>query len=426
MVRAFLVCLLCISFSATAQVLEFGEASRLSSMVNSNDEDVAPLASYDGINLYFSRILSEQNKGGKYSGADVWTSRYDVTSKDWGRSHNKLEAINTPGNNVVIGMNRTGDVLYLMNTSPNKRVNGLYFSRLVKSKWLSPELISIPGLDVQSYLGAYVSPDLDVIILSYKADDGKGEEDLYVSLKDPSGNWSPPKNLGSTINTKGFEISPFLTPDKKRLYFASDGHGGFGKSDIFYSDRLYDSWETWTTPKNMGEKVNSAAFDAYFSIQNDSIGYFSSDRLGKSMDIFSIPLKKRGKEVVESQVKRLIEESKSLLDQVREGSSKLDNMPSPEKIFFTGSTITPASVSVLSKGAEQARENELNIIILSSDRLELKPLNFLRAGRIKDELVKLGVDGSRVFIPDGNLDNKGLQERIASLNVDELLLVFWR
>lgn len=426
MVRAFLVCLLCISFASTAQVLDFGEASKLSSMVNSNDEDVAPLVSQDGINLYFSRMLSEQNKGGKYSGADVWTSRYDVTSKDWGRSRNNLEAINTSGNNVVIGISRAGDVLYLMNTSPNKRVNGLYFSRLVKSKWSSPELISIPGLDVQSYLGAYVSPDFDVILLSYKANDGKGEEDLYVSLKDASGDWSTPKNLGSTINTKGFEISPYLTPDKKRLYFASDGHAGFGKADIFYSDRLYDSWETWTAPKNLGEKVNSAAFDAYFTILNDSIGYFSSDRLGKSMDIFSISLKKLGKEVVESQVKRLVEESKSLLDQVREGSSNLDNMPSPEKILFTGSNMTAASVSVLSKVAQQARQNELNIIILSSNRLELKPLNFLRANRIKDELVKLSVDGSRVFIPDGNLDNKGLQERISSLSADEFLLVFWR
>src|SRR6185503_14219383 len=96
------------------------------------------------------------------------------------------------------------------------------------------------------FLGMYISPDCDVILLSMKKDDSKGQEDLYVSLKDAAGQWSIPRNLGPVINTRGFEMSPFLSPDKKRLYFASNGHRGLGDADIFYSNRLDDSWERWS------------------------------------------------------------------------------------------------------------------------------------------------------------------------------------
>src|SRR5688572_3429295 len=256
MVRVLLLCLLFFPLVTKGQGLYFGETIKLSSSVNSGDEEVYPLLSPDGVTLYFAKLLSDQNKGGKFSGSDVWISRYDVTTVEWGKSRNSLEAVNTSGHNVVVGVSRSGDVIYLMNTSAAKKVNGLFFSRSVNGNWTSPELIFIPGLDVQGFMGAYVSPDFDVIILSYKGNDGKGEEDLYVSLKDSAGELTKPKNLGYTINTRGFEISPYLSSDKKRLYFASDGHSGFGKSDIFYSDRLYDSWETWTAPKNLGEKVN--------------------------------------------------------------------------------------------------------------------------------------------------------------------------
>ncbi len=53
------------------------------------------------------------------------------------------------------------------------------------------------------------------------------EEDLYVSLKNGAGEWSEPKNLGATINTEGFEISPYLSSLDK-LYFSSSGHPGQG------------------------------------------------------------------------------------------------------------------------------------------------------------------------------------------------------
>ena len=87
-------------------------------------------------------------------------------------------------------------------------------------------------------------------------------------------------------------MSPFLSTNKRRLYFASSGHPGLGNGDIFYSDRLYDSWEIWSAPKNLGDQVNSKSFDAYFAIYGDSVGYFSSNR-AKQMDIYKVPVREK-------------------------------------------------------------------------------------------------------------------------------------
>ena len=126
------------------------------------------------------------------------------------------------------------------------------------------------------------------MIFSMKAEDTRGEEDLYFSVKSSTGQWSVPKNMGATLNTRGYEISPYLSDDKKRLYFASNGHEGEGDADIFYSERLYNSWETWSLPVNLGKAVNSNKFDAYFSIYGDSVAYFASNRDGRYADIYQI------------------------------------------------------------------------------------------------------------------------------------------
>jgi len=147
-------------------------------------------------------------------------------------------------------------------------------------------------LEPDEYLGAYVSPDQTIMIISMNGPDSRGREDLYISLKNEKGEWTKPKNMGATINSSGFEMSPFLSPNKRRLYFASSGHPGLGNGDIFYSDRLYDSWEIWSAPKNLGDQVNSKSFDAYFAIYGDSVGYFSSNR-GKQMDLYKVSVREK-------------------------------------------------------------------------------------------------------------------------------------
>jgi hypothetical protein len=298
MVRIFAMLLCVLPYLGWCQDWDFGPMRRLSPNINSQYEDILPMWSPDGKTLFFSRAASPENVGGKFAGTDIWISKYDEVLLDWGKSQND-KVLNDKGTNAVIGISENGDEIFLLKTTGTKRAQGVYSSIKKNNQWSEPKLIEIPGLNTEDFLGAHVTPDMKVIIFSMNGEESRGNEDLYISTKNAKGEWSKPRNLGSTINTNGFEISPFLTPDKRRLYFASSGHPGYGNSDIFYSDRLYDSWEIWSAPKNLGLKINSPAFESFFSIYYDTVAFFSSSRNREFSDIYRVsvfPVKEESEE----------------------------------------------------------------------------------------------------------------------------------
>lgn len=108
--------------------------------------------------------------------------------------------------------------------------------------------------------------------------------DIYISTRNRHGNWSQAVSIGSTINTKYSERSPFLHPDMKTLYFSSDGHGGIGKLDVYKSTRLSDTcWNCWSEPVNMGKEINTHESDWGYKISTDGEkGYFAKITEGSS------------------------------------------------------------------------------------------------------------------------------------------------
>ncbi|MGB2848772.1 MAG: OmpA family protein [Saprospiraceae bacterium] len=135
-----------------------------------------------------------------------------------------------------------------------------------------------------------MSKDGDVIILSLKRKEGFGENDLYVSFKLKYNLWSEPVNLGPVINTPAREVTPFLSEDKTRLFFASNRPGGKGGMDIYVSRRLDYSWTKWTDPQPLAEPINSIYDDSNpIMIEPNTYIYFTSKRDGTS-DIFRADL----------------------------------------------------------------------------------------------------------------------------------------
>ncbi|MBL7814617.1 MAG: PD40 domain-containing protein [Saprospiraceae bacterium] len=114
------------------------------------------------------------------------------------------------------------------------------------------------------------APDNKTLYFTSNRAGGSGGFDLYkAELK---GNfWSEPKNLGSTINSQGDEITPFF--DGKTLYFASDWHFGFGGYDIFKVEN--------SDIVNLGTGINSSGDDFGFVFDPSvSKGFFVSNRKG--------------------------------------------------------------------------------------------------------------------------------------------------
>ncbi len=273
------------AFYSSGQFWDLSNPVKLPGTVNTEiAEESIPVFSKDSSILYFVRTYDPNAVGGEMD-QDIWFSRKDAKG-NYGNCE-PLTDLNNKNHNAVLGLGSNGNSMFVLNSYEGKKdyVKGLANSKKQNSKWSSPVEVNIPGLDIEGeYYGFHVNENEDVIVISYLGPNSKGEEDLYVSVKQ-NGTWSSPAHMGNEINSSGYEISPFLCKTQDTLFFSSNGHGGFGDADIFYAVRGGDSWTSWTKPVNMGQKINSAKFDAYFSHSGSTL-YWSSNRENERSDIY--------------------------------------------------------------------------------------------------------------------------------------------
>jgi len=176
----------------------------------------------------------------------------------------------------IIYITRNNFVRGKVETSKDKVVNlKIFEGKLVKDEW---KLSRGFKYNSDEYSVGHPSINKDGSILYFASDmpGGYGKSDIYFSVN-TNGEWGKPQNLGPMVNTADNEFFPFLGGDNV-LYFASDGHGGLGGLDIFFS---YPQNGTFTKIQNMGYPLNSPADD--FGLALDSTGtkgYFASNRAG--------------------------------------------------------------------------------------------------------------------------------------------------
>jgi outer membrane protein OmpA-like peptidoglycan-associated protein/Tol biopolymer transport system component len=121
-----------------------------------------------------------------------------------------------------------------------------------------------------------LSSDGKTLYFSSNMPGGQGGYDIWV-VKKIGGSWSPPINMGSRINTPNTEAFPFAH-ESGTLFFASDGHKGYGGLDLFMIDIGSSNWGEVI---NLGGPFNSDADDLGIILNPDGdVGYFTSNRPG--------------------------------------------------------------------------------------------------------------------------------------------------
>lgn len=195
-----------------------------------------------------------------------------------------------------------------------------------------------------------VTPDGKTIYFVSIREDEIGDidnMDLYVSHLQEDGTWSQAKNLGTTINTKGNEKSPFIHEDSHTLYFSSDGHQGIGDFDIYYT-RQNDKGE-WVKPKNIGFPINTEKADVGFFVAVDGrTAYISSNERDDGIggwDMFSFDLYKEARpEKVLFLKGRLMDENNK---RITDATIKFKNMETKEVHEVDVDTLTGDYVAVM-------------------------------------------------------------------------------
>lgn len=274
-------------------IQKIGIPENLGQNVNSPFAELAPIISPDGKTLYFTRDEHPDNIG-ETKKQDIWFSDADSNGNF---SLAKLigAPINNQYNNFAVSITPDGNALVVGNTYLEDGTVGPGVSISYKQgeKWTLPKPLIIRNYVNKNKMVSYwLANDGKTLLLSIESDDTYGNSDLYVSFLQNDGTWSTPLNLGPMINTAGAETTPFLASDGVTLYFSSNGYPGYGKNDLFVTQRLDDTWTNWKEPENLGPILNTPGWDAYYTCPaSGEYAYFVSSKnsFGQT-DIFRVLL----------------------------------------------------------------------------------------------------------------------------------------
>jgi len=204
----------------------WGPAENLGPPVNTSACDSTPCISADGLELYFSNVgpSGSTYRTGEYGGGDIWVTKRTTREDDWDNPVNLGPTINSSS----------------METYPNISADGLslYFSRgdiLVTTRarkdddWGSPVRVT-GGVNSGSWEGfPCLSADQRILLFYSDRPGGYGGMDIYMAMRATvSDAWGPAVNLGSTINTRCYDISPSLSADGRTFHFANNDVTGWG------------------------------------------------------------------------------------------------------------------------------------------------------------------------------------------------------
>ena len=93
----------------------------------------------------------------------------------------------------------------------------IWFAPFVDNTWPRTDRIS---LNHPTAGDPGIAPDESFMVFTaINLPGGYGHRDIYLSLRLPDGTWSKPRNLGHRINTAYIEHGPRISPDKKYLFF---------------------------------------------------------------------------------------------------------------------------------------------------------------------------------------------------------------
>ncbi len=270
------------------------EKVHLNNDINSKYAEAKPLVSHDGNTLYFSRLFHPENTGGKSDPQDIYFSKF--INGHWTAAENIGYPLNDEYANGVCSISPDGNKLLVINgyEKDGSISPGVSLSNRTAIGWGKPAKLNIENFENYSeFQDFFLSADENVIIMAVERKEGYGDQDLYASIRSGGGSYSKPVNLGLSINTYKAEFAPFLSHDNTTLYFASEGHTGYGQSDIFKTKRLDDTWQSWSKPQNLGPSVNTSSWEGYFSItaSGDYAYFVSSEGSGNGEEnIYRIPL----------------------------------------------------------------------------------------------------------------------------------------
>ena len=254
---------------------------RQAKLFNSRRSDFSPMfIDREAADVIYFTTTNEKVTGEKKSEitgmkkGDIWMSRKNEKG-EWQRPEPAEGELNTEMDEGTCSFSPDGSTMYISRArrEPNAATSvEIFTSQRSDAKWSAPAKFEILEDTISAVGHPAVSPDGKWLYFASDMPGGSGGKDIWrINLLDKQGSL---ENMGEFINTPGDEMFPYARTDSI-LYFASDGHPGFGGLDLFKATLTPSGgWKV----ENMGQPVNSAADDFGITFGKGESGFFSSNR----------------------------------------------------------------------------------------------------------------------------------------------------
>ena len=261
--------------------------------INSENEEYLPAISVDGKKLVYSRRFMKNN----VLQEDFFISEKDANNS-WSLAVPYGNSLNTFGNEGAFSFSTDKNRAVFTACDREDRVGRCDLYLFIDGKtYNAGKVINSEYWDSQ---GCF-SPDGKYLYFVSSREGGYGGKDIWRSEITQNG-FLEPENLGSSINTKHDEMSPFLHPDNLTFYFGSNGHIGMGDYDI-YVNRRKNTLEKWGNPKNIGYPINTHNTENSLVVANDGkTAYYTSNKSGFGLEdifVFNLPESIQANEISE-------------------------------------------------------------------------------------------------------------------------------
>ncbi len=284
-ILTILVLVLMLSTQVSNANFTFGTSTNLGPLVNPAG---SPNISADGLELYFNTVRS-----GGYGQEDLCVARRQGRNDPWEEPVNLGSTVNSSYQEWFSSISQDGLSLYFSSTRPGGSGGWDLWMTTRGTKdenWGAPvnlgKTVNSSGDEHQPNILA----DGCTLLLDSTRPDGYGGLDIWITKRDTKDDaWGTLENLGPPINTSANDGRPSMSSDGLILFFRTDGPGGFGGGDIWFTKRETLTAE-WGEPINLGPTVNTSSFECGPSISGDGkILYFHSN-LGGIWGIWQVPI----------------------------------------------------------------------------------------------------------------------------------------
>jgi hypothetical protein len=178
--------------------------------------DLDPAFSPDGSRLYFSSWRpTSASPGDTLNAADTWY--VDHNAHGWSNPVHLREPVNSAEQDYYPNITNRG-VLYFDSFRSRPRRRLVYRAEARGDGFANPELLSATINADSGASNLFVDPDERYVVFGAVRPEGRGGVDLYVSWRRGE-TWTTPQNLGDQVNTPGTEFCPFVSRDGRYLYF---------------------------------------------------------------------------------------------------------------------------------------------------------------------------------------------------------------